>query len=583
MGFAKRLFLMCLICALAIAGLGMGAPQTSAAGAVTRVYLYLNQKEAFVNNQPVLLDSPATVVKGKTYVPVKFLGDTFGFSVQYDSESKSISMKAGETDVWIDTSAKTALVNGLPQPMEPMFLIINGRLMAQLTWMMDQIDAEYTYQHAFKRVEVVYAPYSPELPAAQDSKPIAKFTFGKKSYKMGEKIKYIDLSYDVEGDGIAYVSWKNKQDAFFTPGEHEVSLQVTDSKGNVSDWFTKKITIENETLYEYVPFQMRYAALNSFISLSDDETRKHLIDIPYVPVQVRQDRSRSLIVSNSPETVQSFGVLYRDAAAGKTRLYASHINGMEQNMKFAIAVTNTSSEPVTIRTTRQGEVYPSRYVNLVGYQASVDFLDGDPSPKPDLTLMPGETQEYVVLSNLAPGEGINLIYDIETTGEVLFSFAALRPHDRINAVFQYPELEYVNHIRGTFDVADVYWQGSLAGRRGPMKLTLGDGTRDEFVEGIDVFRQGIYPNKGNYGVLYHIRLQQPGEMAVVMRVRGGGFKGAFKFNGEIVRAPISGSVTMKDPVYLLYRTDGSEPYLDMEYTPPAASSFPIDLVFYPLD
>jgi len=573
----RRLWVGALILSLLL-GLTGGAFSASAAG-VTRVWLYVDRQEAFVNGAAYILDSPATVVNGKMYVPVKFLGDTFGFPVAYDAATNTITMKAGETDVFIDLTAKTTLIGGMPGAFDPTFKIINGKLMAQLTWMMDQIGAEYEYDSKLNRVEVTYNPFAGELPTAQASKPIAKFTFGKPSYKMGEKIKYIDLSYDAEGDGIAFVTWKNKQDAFFAPGEHEVSLQVTDSNGNVSEWFTRKITIENETLYQPLDFHMRHAPVQSIVKLD----RSQFANLPKLPMSVTEDTSRTLLVSDSPENITEYGVLYRDTVNGKARLYANHLNMMEQDVQFAIIATNNGTEPVTIETTRQGEVYPSVFVNLIGYQASVDFLVGDAS-RPKLTVKPGSSAAYVYLPKLAAGQGINLLYDVETSGEVTFSFAAMIPNDPVNAVFDYEELAYDKHVRGTFPVSDLHWNADAASlATGPVRFTLGDNEDDDFVEGYDVFRQGTFENYGNYGLMYKIRIENPGKATVLLRPRAGAFKGAFKLNGEMVLAPVSGIITQNDGVFVLGRTTGDEPYLDIEYTPPAGSFFPIDIVLYPID
>ena len=582
MMIGRRFAGMVLICSLLLACVGGWHSSAKAASTVMRVYFYLNQNEVYVDNKPVMLDSPATIVEGKTYVPVKFLGDTFGFPVAYDAETNSTAFTVGTTDVVLDLTTKTALVSGLPQAMDPLFKIINGRTMAQLTWIMDQIGADYSYSSQLSRVEVVYyKDYNAELPTGENSKPIAKFTFGKKSYKMGEKIKYIDLSYDAEGEGIPYTSWKNKQDAFFEPGEHEISLQVTDANGNVSDWFTKSIFIENETLYEYVPFQMLYTNPQSYVKLTQEQIRQQLVDVPVTPVKVRQEEGRKLLVSNSPEEVLKYGILYADELDGKGRLYASHINKMQQDIKFAIVATNRGTKPVTITTTRQGEVYPSVYVNLIGHQASVDFLVGDVS-KPEITIMPGQTSAYAALPVLKPGQGINLIYDIETSDELTFTFVAMNPNNSLDDIETYEKLEYNNHIRGTFPVSELYWTGDLSGISGVQKLTIGDGTNDVFVNGYDPFRQGFFQNYGNYGVKYNISLNNPGKKAIVLRARGGGFKGAFKINGEIVLAPVSGVISANDPVFMLGRTDGDEKVLNIEFTPPSGSSFPIDLIFYPL-
>lgn len=581
----RRKFRIAIMFCLAIslfAGSALAGAAGSGTSAATRIWLYVDKQQSFVNGAPVELIAPATVIKGKMYVPVKFLGDTFGFPVQFDAETNSITMQAGETDVYIDMTTKTTLVNGWPQPFEPTFSIINDKLMAQLTWMMDQIGATYEYDGSLNRVEVLYAPFQAELPSSVDSKPIAKFTFGKPSYKMGEKVKYIDLSYDAEGDGIKFVYWKNAQEAFFEPGKHEVSLQVEDSEGNKSEWVTRTITIENETLMSPVEFQMNHARLQSFVKLDRSQVNQSFARAEKIPLNVQQEPDRTLVVSNSPENIKEFGVLYRDQVNGKARLYASHINEMDNDVQFAIIATNKSAQPVTITTTRQGEVYPSTFINLIGYQASVDFLVGDAN-KPNLTLNPGESKAYAFVPKLLKGQGINLIYDIETTGNLTFTFAAMIPNDPVEAVESYPELAYDRHVRGTFPVANIRKETDATFATTPKRFTIGDTADDAYVAGYDVFRKENVVNYGNYGVLYNLRVKNPGKAAVVLLARGGIFKGALKINGEMVLAPASGVITPLDGVFMLYRTTGAEPYLDIEITPPAGSYFPVDIVLYPLD
>jgi hypothetical protein len=72
-------------------------------------------------------------------------------------------------------------------------------------------------------------------------------------------------------------------------------------------------------------------------------------------------------------------------------------------------------------------------------------------------------------------------------------------------------------------------------------------------------------------------------MAVMILANGGVFKGPFKINGEIRLVPESGVLTAFDGMQILAKTTGKEDSLDIEFTPPAGSAFPIDLIFYPLD
>jgi PKD repeat protein len=559
---------------------------SASSSAAMKVWLYVNKPEAFVNGQQTLLTSPATVSpNGKMYVPVKFLGDTFGLPVVFDEATNTIAVTAGKTNVVIDLTARTALIDGMPSPMEPTFLISKeGKLMAQLTWFMDRIGASYEYDGLLNRVEVNYQPpveWNPELPSSVSGKPVAKFTFGKDSYKKGELVKYIDLSYDVEGDGIKWVTWEGKKDAFFDAGKHKVKLKVEDSQGNVSEWFEKEITITDETMYTPVEFQMQHAKLQSFVNLSKSDLSKYITSATKLPMASIRDESRKLLMSDSPEAIVEYGVLYRDQVDGKARLYANHINEMDSDVQFAIIATNEGTEPVTIDTTRQGEVYPSTFINLIGYQASVDFLVGDVN-KPTLTVEPGESKAYAYLPKLTKGQGINLIYDVETSDELTFTFAAMIPNDPMEAALTYKELPYSGHVRGTFPISEVRLETDARGVAGTKKFSIGDNVDDKFVQGYDVFREQTVENTGNYGVVYHIRIKNPGKSAVMMLARGGIYKGPMKINGEMVLAPASGVITALDGVFMLHRTTGDESYVDIELTPPAGSYFPIDIVLYPI-
>lgn len=117
----------------------------------------------------------------------------------------------------------------------------------------------------------------------------------------------------------------------------------------------------------------------------------------------------------------------------------------------------------------------------------------------------------------------------------------------------------------------------------PSSFAIGDGTSDPFVTGKDAFTQEPSVNLGNYGVVYKIHVKQPVKMAVLILPRGGPFKGPFLVNGRIVPAPPSGVMMDYQGYTIIARTDGTEPSLDIDFSPAAGSAFPIDVIFYPLD
>ena len=49
-----------------------------------KIVLKIDSNKALVNGKEVALDSPAVIVKNKTYIPVRFVSEAFGYKVKYD-------------------------------------------------------------------------------------------------------------------------------------------------------------------------------------------------------------------------------------------------------------------------------------------------------------------------------------------------------------------------------------------------------------------------------------------------------------------------------------------------------------------
>src|SRR5690606_8957411 len=90
--------------------------------------------------------------------------------------------------------------------------------------------------------------------------------------------------------------------------------------------------------------------------------------------------------------------------------------------------SNHTSKPIKLTTERRGQSAPSQFAMLVGSEAVVDFLTDntkdDESEQP-IFVKPGETVEYYRFASLSPQYGINGIFDVESDGELLITFAAL--------------------------------------------------------------------------------------------------------------------------------------------------------------
>lgn len=576
-----------LLAALLVASV---VPVWGAGVSTTTMNIWLSADEpvAYVDGERKELDTPGVLQEGNArFVPIKFLGDTMGIEVKWNDKTNRVEIKTSRAIIEVDSANKSVYINGVWLSFDSVARMFNDRLMVKESWLLDFMGAKYAFNTEQNRLEVTYVKRPPSrVDENGNSRPVARFTFGKPVYKIGEPVQYIDLSYDPDAEGLVY-EWKGKEEAFFSAGKHLVSLTVKDGKGLVSDTYSRYIEISNEVMYKSpMDFKLHTYPVGTLIPTNWTENYTYFEYLWPFDKNVSEDRSRKLLVSDSPETFTGKGVLYSDKVNGKARLYADHLNGTDETVQFVIMATNPGTKPVKIKTTNKGEVYPSIYANLIGHEASVEFLLGDPPHIDELIVPPGQSRVYVQMPDFLPGQGVNVIYDVETDGEVVFSFMAM-DNSIETPISTYPnlykQLPGDGHIRGTFPVTEKRWDIDASSFTTTRRLIFGDNEYDPWQVGTDPTTQQTVTDDGNYGVVYHIHSEKPRKMAILLQARGGPFKGPLKINGQFVLAPPSGVITAFESVQILYRTTGTEPSLDIEFTPPAGSAFPMNLIFYPLD
>lgn len=103
-------------------------------------------------------------------------------------------------------------------------------------------------------------PYSQTITVTRPhTPPVASFRTDKTTYKMGEPIKYDDLSTDEEDTELKR-EWVNKQPAFFEPGEKTITLKVKNKYGLTAE-VSQTISVTDEVLYTFDDFNKLFTPL----------------------------------------------------------------------------------------------------------------------------------------------------------------------------------------------------------------------------------------------------------------------------------------------------------------------------------
>lgn len=616
-----------------------------------QLILMMDSKKMYQNGKEYLAGYPMEVKKGVSYVSIRAIVERAGLQISYDNKTKETIIQRGADELRFKVNASNYKVNGVTTKMSGTSYSAKNNFMVPLTAITKALNMPYEWDQKGKRVivsvstkpiasfsignkEVIsgetqvqyltnsYSPSGLQIvneewigreemymtPGAytvtyrvQDSSgqwsdpfsltvnvrkphtpPVANFTTDKDTYKMGELITYNDLSTDEVG--IKDRDWENKQLAFFSPGPVSIKLTVTNEFGLTSS-IEKTITITNETLYTRDDFNKIFTPVGD----------KYAFDGTQVPTWEKVNYtftsdSTTLIRSNSPETVFSEGVVYRESAIGDTRFMIHHANATGKNVKMYVIATNkNTTETARLTQTNFGFAGPNQYATGVG-KASVEryYQSMQTGSKyKDMWIAPGESK--IILNDLSAtamkqGEVISLFADLYSDHTLQYDVIMI---DSSKDPFVY--LPYLSvlpsdiHNRGTYSDATRHIEyGDLIGTK-PVRLLIGDNSSDPFLVGEDGPTGEYKLNAGNFGVVYTIKLYRVAPNTLItFNPRGGFYTGNIMVNGNIVPVAMSSGLSAPNENSVLFRSGDREQTVEFLFTAAPGSNLSVNLLFQPL-
>ena len=66
-----------------------------AVSAESEIQITVDNEKAYVNGEEKLLDVPATIINNRFYVPVRFVGESLGYVVRWDSDERTVVLSGG--------------------------------------------------------------------------------------------------------------------------------------------------------------------------------------------------------------------------------------------------------------------------------------------------------------------------------------------------------------------------------------------------------------------------------------------------------------------------------------------------------
>ncbi len=105
-------------------------------------------------NDVITLDTPAYIKNGRTYLPVRALGESLGAQVSWDEEARTVTLKRGDDRVELVIGNYNIKINGSYTTMEVVPEIVAGRTMLPARYVTEAFDALITWNENDQEVVI---------------------------------------------------------------------------------------------------------------------------------------------------------------------------------------------------------------------------------------------------------------------------------------------------------------------------------------------------------------------------------------------------------------------------------------------
>lgn len=538
----------------------------------TKLHLQFQDKQlsAAVNGSAVSLEAAAQIVDGSFYIPIRWAAQQLGLEMKWNEERKTAGLTTSSAYLEWDLARHTVSVNGASTPLKEISFISEGTLLVKLSWIAPYLQVQYAFQPNPSRVDLAYVQQADtayrESNYAEDtqpnSRPIAVFVTDKPSYRLGEPVTYIDLSYDPDAEGLPEYRWSGNKQAFFEPGTYSVSLQVRDGSGNWSETEVQSVKVTNEPYLSAWEFPWHTKPAGTVINNDSEEWNRVLSSAPQLSAIVTRYTERKRIISGDNHIIRDTGIVGQQAVNGKARLFMNHSNGVAEKVQFAAVIHNPSlTENRTVHITREGWLQPTLLHRANAREAAVNYMT-QPTLKESLEVKPGETAvlEQVMLE---PGQGFAAIQDIEADGPAEIGFVVMKAGETMKPFAANPGARVIEAVA---DASAIRFDADIDGKGMPAvsKWTLDT------------------PQTSDRGTVYSLYLYHPRQSAIAFRALEGYIDGILKVNGQVMTLP-QGGLTDQDGAFVVYRAEGWETAVHIEWLAAPGSTSPVEWIFYPLE
>src|SRR6056297_720280 len=117
-------------------------------------YQTMPVENIFSNGKPIKFDVPPVIKDGRTLVPVRSLSAAYGFEVDYDSDTRTISLERSDLEIEFELDENIAIVNGEEYELDVPASSLEGRSVLPLRFFIDQLGIDIKYNGEDKTIGI---------------------------------------------------------------------------------------------------------------------------------------------------------------------------------------------------------------------------------------------------------------------------------------------------------------------------------------------------------------------------------------------------------------------------------------------
>ncbi len=122
----------------------------------TKIVLQVGNGNAIVNDASVKLDSPPVIVNNRTLVPLRFIAEAFGAKVEWNPVFKLVFITLGDKEIVLQVGVPYASVNNKKVKLDSSPKIIKGHTMVPLRFVAEAFGASVNWDQGTRSITIIY-------------------------------------------------------------------------------------------------------------------------------------------------------------------------------------------------------------------------------------------------------------------------------------------------------------------------------------------------------------------------------------------------------------------------------------------